>query len=158
MSLEENKALVRRYFEEAPYHPEVCNQIFAPEIHWHALYRTEQPDFISSPEIEKSAYARHLALWGSWSEFIDDMIAEGDQVLVRWTFRGTHKKEYLGIPATHKPIQFSGIYIFRIVNGQISEVWNLWDKVGEWQQLGILPETRELLNQVKEKMSNNSTE
>jgi hypothetical protein len=98
MSIEENKALVRCYFEDASNHPEVCDEIFTSILHWHALYRTDQPDFISDPQTEQAVYARHKTLWGGWSESIDEMIAEGDRVLVRWTFRGTHQNNYLGIP------------------------------------------------------------
>jgi ketosteroid isomerase-like protein len=151
MSIHENKALVRRYFEEAPYNTDICDQIFAAQIPWHALYRTTHPDFISNPQAEKAAFSRHKTLWGGWSESIDEMIAEGDRVIVRWTFNGIHQGEYLGITPTHKPVSFTGIYIFRIQDGRIAEVWNLWDQVGEWQQLGILPETSELLDQAKEK-------
>lgn len=151
MSIAENKALVRRYFEEAPYHLEICDQIFAAQVPWHALYRTPLPDFISDPQAEKIAFARHMALWGGWSESIDEMVAEGDRVMVRWSFHGIHQGEYLGIPATHQPVSFTGIYLFRIQDGQITEVWNLWDRVGEWQQLGILPETEQLLKQAKDR-------
>jgi hypothetical protein len=50
-------------------------------------------------------------------------------------------------------VTFSGIYIFRIEEGRIAEVWNLWDRVGEWQQLGILPETAVILSQAKDRLS-----
>jgi len=148
MSIKDNKALIRRYFEDAPFHLEICNEIFAPTVPWHALYRTKHPDFISSPQAEKAAYERHIKLWGGWSESIDEMIAEGDRVMVRWTFHGTQQGEYLGIPPPGKPLTFSGIYIFRVSDGKIAEVWNLWDQFGEWQQLGILPETAQLLKQI----------
>ena len=157
MPIEENKALIRRYFEDAPYNPEVCDQIFAPQVPWHALYRTTQADFISDPQAEKTAFTRHKTLWGGWSESIDEMIAEGDRVMVRWTFNGIHQGEYLGIPPSQKPVRFTGIYIFRIQDGRIAEVWNLWDRVGEWQQLDILPETAEILLQAKEKWKNRNT-
>ena len=150
MSIEKNKALVRRYYEEAPYNLEICNQIFAPKVFWHALHHSNKPDFISDPQAEKAAYIRHKALWGGWSESIDEMIAEGDRVMVRWTFRGIHQGMYLGIPPTHKPVTFSGINLFRIQANRIAEVWNLWDQLGEWQQLGILPETAEILHQIKD--------
>jgi hypothetical protein len=151
MSIEENKSLVRRYFKDAPENPSVCDEIFASQIPWHALYRTHDPDFISDPQAEKAAYARHKTLWGGWAESIDEMIAEGDRVMVRWTFRGTHLGEYLGISPTHKPVTFSGIYIFRVENDRIAEVWNLWDQLGEWQQLGILPGSEEILSQEKDR-------
>ena len=152
MSLESNKAVVRRYFEEAPHHAEICDQIFAPQVLWHVLYRTSQPDFVSNPVTEKAAYARHKDLWGSWCESIDEMIAEGDRVMVRWSFHGVHTGEFLGIPPTNQPLTFSGINIFRIQDNRIIEVWNLWDQVGEWQQLGILPPTDEILAQAKNRM------
>ncbi len=158
MSIRENKALVRRYFDDAPYHPHVCDEIFAPQVHWHALYQTDQRDFISTPQLEKEAYTRHIALWGGWSESIDEMIAEGDRVLVRWTFRGTHSVVYLGIPPTHQTVSFSGIYIFRIVEGRIAEVWNLWDQLSEWQQIGILPGKKEILDQARQKLSTRDRE
>jgi steroid delta-isomerase-like uncharacterized protein len=148
MSTEDNKTLIRRYFEDAPFHPEICDEIFASTVLWHALYRTKNPDFISNPQAERAAYEQHIKLWGGWSESIDEMIAEDDRVMVRWTFRGTQQGEYLGIPPTGKPLTFSGIYIFRVSDGKIAEVWNLWDQFGEWQQLGILPETAQLLKQV----------
>jgi len=148
MSTKDNKALIRRYFEDAPFHLEICTEIFAPTVPWHALYRTKNPDFVSNPQAEKEAYERHIKLWGGWSESIDEMIAEGDRVMVRWTFHGTQQGEYLGIPPPGKPLTFSGIYIFRVSDGKIAEVWNLWDQFGEWQQLGILPETAQLLKQI----------
>jgi predicted ester cyclase len=150
MSIEENKALVRRYFDEAPYHPDTCNDIFAPKILWHALNHTSQPNIISDPQSERAAYKRHESLWGGWSENIDEMIAEGDRVMVRWTFCGTHQAEYLGVPPSHQPVTFSGIYIFRIDAGRIAELWVLWDQMAEWQQLGLIPETKEILSQAED--------
>lgn len=147
MTITENKTIVRRYFEEAFYNPEICDQIFAPQIPWHTINRAIHPNFISTPQDEKAAFARHQTLWGGWSEVIDEMIAEDDRVMVRWSFNGSHQGEYLGIPPTHNPVSFAGIYIFRIQDGRIAEVWNLWDQLGEWQQLGILPDTGELLTQ-----------
>ena len=152
MTLETNKALVRRYFEDAPYNPAACDEIFAPHVHWHALYHTTSPDLDSTPELEKTAYENHKKVWGSWIERIDEMIAEDDRVMVLWSGRGTQDQEYFGLPPTHKPVTLSGMYIFRIVDGKIAEVWNLWDRLGEWQQLGVLPSTREIIARAREKL------
>ncbi len=154
MTIEDNKALIRRYYEEAPDHPEICEQIFAPQVTWHSLVRAQQQDFTSTPEEERSAYLHHKALWGGWSESIVSWIAEGDRVMVLWNFQGAHQAEYLGMPPSHKQVNFAGINIFRVENGRIAEVWNLWDQVGEWQQLGILPDTAEILQQAKRKHAN----
>ena len=73
------------------------------------------------------------------------MIAEGDRVMVRWTGRGRQQGEYFCIPPTNREITLSGIYIFRIENDRIAEVWNLWDQLGELQQLGVLPSIKEII-------------
>lgn len=152
MSIEENKALVRRYFEDAPDNPSVCEEIFAPKVLWHALYHTEQPDYESTPQLEREAYARHKQIWGRWTERITTMIAEGDRVMVHWTGQGRQQAEYFGIPVTGRLVNLSGIYIFRIAGDKIAEVWNLWDRAGEWQQMGVLPPTRELIARARERM------
>ena len=71
---------------------------------------------------------------------IDDMIAEGDKVVVRFTVRGTHQGDYLGVPPTGKQFAVNGIAIHRIVDGREVEVWDCVDILGMLQQLGaILP-------------------
>jgi hypothetical protein len=149
MSIEDNKAIVRRYFEDAPYNPSTCDEIFAAKIHWHALYYTLNPDFDSTPQLEKEAYERHKKIWGNWIEKIDLIIAEGDRVMVHWVGHGIQHDESSGIPATNRTVAFSGVYIFRIEDNKIVEVWNLWDQLGELQQLGLLPETKEIIAKEK---------
>jgi len=149
MLIEKNKAVVRRYFEEAPDHPEICEEIFAERVYWHGLYHTAHPDFDSTPQLEREAYQRHIRIWGRWIESIDQMVAEGDRVMVHWHGRGCQQEEYMGIPPIGKEIELSGIYIFRLDDGKIVEVWNLWDRLGELQQLGLLPETKEIIARAK---------
>jgi ketosteroid isomerase-like protein len=156
MSVEQNKALVRRYFEDAPNNPAACDEIFAENVRWHAMYHTAHPDFDSTPQIEKAAYERHKKVWGTWVEVIERMIAEGDQVMVHWVGHGVQRDEYFGIPATNRPVVLSGIYIFRIADGKIVEVWNLWDQIGELQQLGILPPTKELIAEARGRILSDS--
>jgi len=73
---------------------------------------------------------------------IDDMIAEGDKVALRWTTRGTERgsvRTPLGVtPATERAIDIPGINIFRVVNGKIAEEWIVWDTLGWAQQLGLV--------------------
>jgi hypothetical protein len=112
--IEDNIAIVRRYFEAASYNPEVCQDNLSSNVHWHALYRTDQLNYASNPSQEQAACQRHITLWGGWCEPIDEMIAEGDRVVVRWTFLGTHRRMYLGIPPSNKPVTFSGICYFAL--------------------------------------------
>jgi steroid delta-isomerase-like uncharacterized protein len=70
---------------------------------------------------------------------IDDQIAEGDKVVTRWSATGTHRGEFMGIPATGKRVTVTGIAINRIVGGKIVETWNNFDALGQLQQLGVIP-------------------
>ena len=70
---------------------------------------------------------------------IEDMIAEGDKVAVRYTGTGTHKGELMGIPATGKQIAVTGIEIIRIAGGKMVERWEAFDNLSFMQQLGVIP-------------------
>ena len=70
---------------------------------------------------------------------VDEMIAEGDQVVTRWTGTGTHDGELMGIGATGKTISVSGIGIHRIADGKVVEHRSLFDQLGFMQQLGAIP-------------------
>ncbi len=68
-----------------------------------------------------------------------DQIEEGEKVVVRWSFTGTHKRELMGIAPTGKQIAMTGMSIIRLRNGKIVEAWEEWDNLGLMQKLGILP-------------------
>ena len=71
---------------------------------------------------------------------IDDVIAEGDKVVVRWTNAGTHVGEFLGIPASGKTFSIGGIDIYRVADGLLCEHWHQLDQLSMLGQLGLLPE------------------
>jgi steroid delta-isomerase-like uncharacterized protein len=70
---------------------------------------------------------------------IDDMIVEGDKIVVRFTYTGTHKGEIVGIPPTNKKVTVSGIDIFRFSGDKRVEGWERFDTLGLMQQLGVVP-------------------
>jgi predicted ester cyclase len=154
MSVRESKALVRRYYEDAPHNPDACDEIFAPSFLFHALVHTGvTPQVVEcTPQSEKAAYERIKAIWGGWHVTIEEMIAEGDRVVVRWTSRGIHQGELHGLPPTNKQVTNSGVNIFRIADGRIAEVWDIMDRLWMWQQLGVLPEIEEALKQARQKV------
>jgi steroid delta-isomerase-like uncharacterized protein len=77
---------------------------------------------------------------------IDDTISEKDKLVVSWTISGTHKGDFLGVPATDKKVTFSGITINQIANGKIIESTVIWDGLGLLEQFGIhLPVRYEML-------------
>jgi predicted ester cyclase len=70
---------------------------------------------------------------------IEDVIAEGDRVVVRWTNHGTNIGEFLGAPATNRPFSTEGIDIYRVEDGKLAEHWHVVDVYGQMVQLGQLP-------------------
>ena len=152
MSVEENKALVRRYFEDAPFNPVACDEIFAPRFQFHTImHASVTPQTVESdPDSEKAAYERHKATFGGWHCRIEEMIAENDRVMVRWTNHGTHVGELNGLPPTGKQTTNSGINIFRVADGKIVQVWDIFDRLWLWQQLGVLPELKDAIAKARE--------
>ncbi len=75
-----------------------------------------------------------------WRHTIEDVLAEGDKVMVRNTVFGTHRGEFMGIAPTGKQIQQRGFDQFRIAGGKVVEHWGEYDWFGLYQQLGVIPE------------------
>ncbi len=73
-------------------------------------------------------------------QVIEDEIAEGDMVVSRKTFRGTHRGDFIGIPATGKSVAILAIEMFRVVNGKLVEHWGVGDLSSLVQQLKPIPE------------------
>jgi predicted ester cyclase len=124
---EENKALVRREQEELWNHTgnlDAARELFAPEQAEAA--RQEAADFRRGfPDVRST---------------IEDLIAEGDRVVARWSSRATHRGEYVGIPPTGNEVEFTGISVYRIEGGRIAESWTVEDELGLMRQIGAVPE------------------
>jgi steroid delta-isomerase-like uncharacterized protein len=69
---------------------------------------------------------------------VDDQIADGDRVVIRWTATGTHRAELNGIPATGHTAKVSGVFIHKLADGLITESWSMFDQLGLLGQLGVL--------------------
>ncbi len=80
-----------------------------------------------------------MAAFPSGQHSIDDMIGEGDKVVTRITYRGTHTGDLMGIPPTGKHVAVSAMTIDQIVGGKIVETWRLFDQLSMMQQLGVIP-------------------
>ena len=83
------------------------------------------------------AIKTHYASFPDWTHNIEDMIAEGDKVVVNVMQIGTHKEQYQGISATGKKITNPAIHIMTIVDGQVKDWWGIEDNLGKMQQLGM---------------------
>lgn len=134
--LEENKALVRRSFEEVDKENwAIFNELLVDDYVWH---QPGSPKPLTREETEQFMRMFHAA-FPDWHTTIEDMIAEGDKVVTRYTVRGTHKGDFLGIPATDKEVAFTSILISRIAGGKFVEDWEEADSLGLMQQLGAVP-------------------
>jgi steroid delta-isomerase-like uncharacterized protein len=66
---------------------------------------------------------------------VNDTVIQGNKVVSRWSATGTHTGDLFGMPPTNKDVNMIGITIFRIENGQIAELWDVWDQAGLMEQL-----------------------
>ena len=138
MSAEVNKAIVRRFVEEVQNGDDLAalNALVAPGYVNHSAPPGVPPD----REGLRQLTALFRAAFPDGRMTIEDMVAEGDRVATRKTFRGTHRGELLGIPPTGRAVAIALIDIVRLVDGQVVESWSAADDLGLLQQLGALPD------------------
>jgi len=134
----ENKSLVRRWFKEIWNKGNLAraDQIVAPN------YANHDPA-AAMPESGLAGFKKHVTTYRTafpdLAIAVDDILADGNKVTVRWTARGTHKGTLLGIQPTGKEITTTGISLIRIAAGKVAEHWVTWDTLGMMQQLGAVP-------------------
>ena len=134
---EQNKAVIRRFVEEVQNNK---NEAAYDELN--------DPEFVnlsSPPGVPSDREGGKMFLWGFFDAFpdsrftIDDMIAEGDRVVTKKTFTGTHTGDFAGIPATGRTVTLQYVDIMRVRDGRIVEHWLSMDQLSFMQQLGVIP-------------------
>ncbi len=135
---EENKALIQRFVEEAfnKGNVDVANEVYASTFIAHDPTISEGQ---GSPEQVKQFVNTYLSAFPDGHTTVEDLISDGEKVAYRWTFRGTHQGELMGIPPTGKQVTITGITINRVSRGKVEEQWNTFDQLGMLQQLGVAP-------------------
>ena len=137
MSLEENKAVVRRLYEAVD--TEDLSSIDDSVV----------PDYVDHTrkirglEVLKRFGIMLFNAFPDFHETIEDIVAEGDKVWVRTTITATHKGEYRGLAPTGSKFTEAPVDIFRIVDGKIAEGWNIQDELDFLKKLGIIEYTEE---------------
>ncbi len=121
MSLEENKAIIRRVIDEIINQGNLSaiNDLFTPDF-----VDRSSPEQPPGPEGVKGFVARVRAGFPDLRVDIEDVIAEGDKVVIRTTWRGTHQGRYGAAPPTGRQVTRTMIQIFRLADGKIIEEWN----------------------------------
>ena len=140
MSAEENKAVVRREVEELYNHTgnlDAADEIFSPD------YVSYEPTSGETRGIEgaRQFAATFREAFPDLQCTIEDMVAEGAKVVMRFKGGGTHQGETEAFgPATGRRMEMTGITIKRIAGGKIAEAWTNFDALGMMRQLGLIPE------------------
>lgn len=132
----ESQAVVRRLYEELWNNRrlEVANEVISPS---HALH---DPHLIGSavgPDAYKRVCTQYIAAFPDLRFTVEDYICEEGKVVARWVISGTHKREFLGIPATNKKIFVEGVTIHQVANGKIIDSYLSLDYFGLLEQLGM---------------------
>ncbi len=136
MSIETNKEIVRRYQEAYNSNNlDALDELLAVDL----LTQTLLPGFPAGLEGAKAVHRKTLIGMPDVHTRIDELLAEGDRVMARFTMTGTHTGDFFGIPATGKQISVGGVFIVRISDGRIVEHWGVEDEAGLLRQVGILP-------------------
>jgi steroid delta-isomerase-like uncharacterized protein len=136
MSLEQNKAVVLRFHEAFDQGDlDAMIQTFDPKAIAHFPGTTEPLNTQSFKQLS----AAYLAAFPKGRSTVETAIVEGELVAVRGTYRGTHKAEFMGIPATGKSFEMAWMSLSRVVGGKIVEHWANLDSLGMMQQLGVVP-------------------
>ena len=137
MSTEENKAVVRRAYEEFNTQNWAgIEELYAPDYVWHGTGVVPDMDLAGLK-------AMCTAGWTAFPDqhyTVEDLIAKGDKVVCRFTCRGTHQGVFIGMPPTGKVVTYTGIHISRVAGGKCVEDWRSADVLGFLQQLGAIPQ------------------
>lgn len=139
MSPDENKAKFLRGIEEVwNKHSWADAELnYAPDI---VVHNPAEPEPLRGRAAFQQLFQMILTGFPDMHFAVEDVVAEGDRVVARWTFTGTHKGVYFGIPATGKAVTSQEIAIFRLVDGKVKELWPMPDLMTQMKQLGVIPD------------------
>jgi predicted ester cyclase len=137
MGASENKALVRRIFEEGmnQQRPEVFDQLLAPSFENH-----DMPAPVPGPEGFRMVFGMFQAAFPDMQVTLEEVLAtDDDKVVTRGAFTGTHKGEFMGVAASGAQIEVKFIDIWRVEGHKVAENWVRLDLLGLMQQIGAVP-------------------
>jgi steroid delta-isomerase-like uncharacterized protein len=128
-----NVALAKRWFEEVwnRKRTEVIDELLTDESVGHL----ESGDCCGSADFKDRVHAQMLALLPDLKVVVEDTVAQGDHVVVRWSASGTHTGEALGFAPTHRKVAFRGMTWIRYQGGKMAEGWDCWNQDGLFRQL-----------------------
>jgi steroid delta-isomerase-like uncharacterized protein len=134
----ENKTLARRAVDElwTKGNMAAVDQLYSDSCVFHDL---GSPEDIRGREGLKQFARMFRTAFPDLQCTIEDLVAEGDTVALRWVSRGTHKGDLTGVAPTGKQVTIRGIQMQRISNGRIEEEWTAFNTLSTFQEIGALP-------------------
>ena len=125
MSSTQNKTTARKFVQEIFNEGNVnaASNFVTPDVIYHGLEEVNGLD-----EFKKWIRGDHESFPDMHVTIVDDF-AEQDKVAIRWTWKGTFEKEFLGSPPTHKEVKTHGVEILHFENGKIKEAWTIFDTI-----------------------------
>ncbi len=138
-TLEEHKALIRRWFEEVwnKGRADAIAEMMAEDAVAHGL-SDDAAKPLRGPQGFRPFHAQFCEAFPNIEVVVEDTIAEGDRVVARCSVRGKHVGDSLGFKATGAQAEFDGITIVRVKDGKIVEAWNNFDFLKMYRQLGAI--------------------
>jgi steroid delta-isomerase-like uncharacterized protein len=138
MSAESNKALARRLLDEAfnAGNIDVVDELVTPDF---VNHDAALPEAVIGPDAAKASIQGYRSAFPDLRITIEEQIADDQGVVTRWSAKGTHQGDLMGMAPTGKQATVTGITLDRIVDGRIAESWTNWDTLGMLQQLGVVP-------------------
>ncbi|MEA2486853.1 MAG: hypothetical protein QOF16_507 [Actinomycetota bacterium] len=132
----DTKELVRRYYQDALGEGDLASldELATPDYNDHGAFPGQGPGLEG---LKRRVSMLHDCLAPRFA--IEDVISDGDRLVVRWTNSGTHVAEFMGIPPTNKSFSIAGIDIYRVAGGKLAEHWDVVDQLSMLQQLGLIP-------------------
>lgn len=128
-----NKELLRLFYNEVfvQWNLAVVDEMVAPQFRSHDW----PDDHASGPQGFRDFYGWLRSAFPDLRYTVEEIVAEGDRVVVRWRQIGTHKGDFLGVPGTGRPMSMRGIAIYRVADGKLMERWVVVDLHGLLEQL-----------------------
>jgi steroid delta-isomerase-like uncharacterized protein len=132
---EQNKTLARRWFEDLFSRGDLdaADEILSAEFVDHLTHEDER-----GLEELKHYVTMYRTAFPDIQDTVEEIVAEGDKVVIRWTSRGTNEGEFMGVAPTGRHVRFSGMRLFRIAENKIVESWVNIDERGLQEQLGTV--------------------
>ena len=138
MSTQENKTIARRFIQIwGKGNLDIIDELAAPSL---SVQYPAMPQVIRGSKTFRQVMESFRSAFPDADLQSEEEMAEGDKVVLRWSFSGTHQGSLLGIPATGKKVKWTGITIYQIVDGKVMEERGEEDFLGFFRQIGLVPQ------------------